>query len=46
MVSTAGRVGTGNIAGIAAIALGGPVAVFWMWLMAYSWCCLCLYQST
>ncbi len=35
MVSTASRVGTGNIAGIAtAIALGGPGAVFWMWLMA------------
>ena len=35
MVSTASRVGTGNIAGIAtAIATGGPGAVFWMWLMA------------
>ncbi len=35
MVSTASRVGTGNIAGIAtAIALGGPGAVFWMWIMA------------
>lgn len=35
MVSTASRVGTGNIAGVAtAIALGGPGAVFWMWLMA------------
>ncbi len=35
MVSTASRVGTGNIAGIAtAIAAGGPGAVFWMWLMA------------
>lgn len=35
MVSTASRVGTGNIAGIAtAVALGGPGAVFWMWLMA------------
>ena len=34
MVSTASRVGTGNIAGIAtAIATGGPGAVFWMWLM-------------
>lgn len=35
MVSTASRVGTGNIAGIAtAIATGGPGAVFWMWLMS------------
>ena len=35
MVSTASRVGTGNIAGIAtAVALGGPGAIFWMWLMA------------
>ena len=35
MISTASRVGTGNIAGIAtAIAAGGPGAVVWMWLMA------------
>ncbi|MBQ3543586.1 MAG: alanine:cation symporter family protein [Lachnospiraceae bacterium] len=35
MISTASRVGTGNIAGIAtAIASGGPGAVFWMWIMA------------
>lgn len=35
MISTASRVGTGNIAGIAtAIATGGSGAVFWMWLMA------------
>lgn len=35
MISTASRVGTGNIAGIAtAVAAGGPGAVFWMWLMA------------
>lgn len=35
MVSTASRVGTGNIAGVStAIATGGPGAVFWMWLMA------------
>jgi AGCS family alanine or glycine:cation symporter len=35
MVSTASRVGTGNIAGVAtAIATGGPGAVFWMWVMA------------
>ena len=31
----AGTVGTGNIAGVAgAIALGGPGAVFWMWIAA------------
>lgn len=35
MISTASRVGTGNIAGIAtAIVAGGPGAVFWMWVMA------------
>lgn len=35
MVSTASRVGTGNIAGVAtAVATGGPGAVFWMWAMA------------
>ena len=35
MISTASRVGTGNIAGVAtAIATGGPGAVFWMWIMA------------
>lgn len=35
MVSTASRVGTGNIVGVTgAIILGGPGAVFWMWLIA------------
>ena len=34
MVSTASRVGTGNIVGVAtAICLGGAGACFWMWLM-------------
>ncbi|GGH67183.1 alanine/glycine:cation symporter family protein [Rothia aerolata] len=34
-ISAAARVGTGNIAGVAiAITLGGPGAVFWMWLIA------------
>lgn len=34
-VSLASRVGTGNLAGVAtAIAVGGPGAVFWMWVMA------------
>ncbi len=36
-VSTASRVGVGNIAGVAtAIAFGGPGAVFWMWAVALS----------
>jgi AGCS family alanine or glycine:cation symporter len=35
-VSLAGRVGTGNIAGVAtAIAMGGPGALFWMWAIAF-----------
>lgn len=34
-VSSAARVGTGNIIGVStAIAVGGPGAVFWMWMMA------------
>ena len=34
MLSVAGRVGAGNIAGVAvAITLGGPGAVFWMWVI-------------
>ena len=34
-VSLASRVGTGNLAGVAtAVAVGGPGAVFWMWLIA------------
>lgn len=36
MVSTASRVGTGNIIGVAtAICLGGPGAIFWMWVTAF-----------
>lgn len=35
-VSLSGRVGTGNIAGVAAaIGFGGPSAVFWMWIVAF-----------
>ena len=35
-VSLAGRVGMGNIAGVAAaIGFGGPGAVFWMWVVAF-----------
>ena len=36
MVSTASRVGTGNVVGVAnAIAIGGYGAVFWMWVIAF-----------
>ena len=35
-ISMAGRMGIGNIAGVAtAIAYGGPGAVFWMWVMGF-----------
>lgn len=36
MLALSGRVGTGNIAGVAtAIALGGPGSIFWMWVLAF-----------
>ncbi len=36
MISTASRVGTGNIVGVStAIVGGGPGAVFWMWIVAF-----------
>lgn len=36
VLSLSGRLGTGNIAGVAtAIAVGGPGALFWMWLIAF-----------
>ena len=35
-MTLAGRVGTGNIAGVAtAITFGGPGAMFWMWMVAF-----------
>ena len=35
-LSVAGRVGAGNIAGVAvAITLGGPGAIFWMWVIGF-----------
>lgn len=35
-VSLSGRVGVGNIAGVAAaIGFGGPGAIFWMWMVAF-----------
>ena len=40
-MSLAGRVGTGNIAGVAtAITFGGPGALFWMWMVAWIMGCL------
>ncbi|WP_141393060.1 alanine:cation symporter family protein, partial [Enterobacter hormaechei] len=35
-MTLAGRVGTGNLAGVAtAITFGGPGALFWMWVVAF-----------
>ncbi len=46
-ISTASRVGTGNIAGVAiAISLGGPGAVFWMWMIALVGAASSLIEST
>jgi len=46
-VSLSGRVGTGNIAGVAtAIGLGGPGAVFWMWVVAFLGAATAYIEST
>lgn len=46
-VSTASRVGVGNIAGVAiAIVTGGPGAVFWMWIVAFIGCATGFVEST
>ena len=46
-VSLASRVGTGNLAGVAtAIAVGGPGAVFWMWVMALFGAATAFVEST
>ncbi|RTQ95059.1 alanine/glycine:cation symporter family protein [Lysinibacillus telephonicus] len=46
-ISAASRIGTGNIAGVAtAIALGGPGAVFWMWMIALIGGASALIEST
>ena len=46
-ISIASRVGTGNLAGVAvAIALGGPGAVFWMWLIAFLGAASAFVEST
>jgi alanine or glycine:cation symporter, AGCS family len=35
-LALSGRIGTGNIAGVAtAIAMGGPGSIFWMWVIAF-----------
>ncbi|MFQ3906143.1 alanine:cation symporter family protein [Staphylococcus sp. Mo2-7] len=45
-ISAGSRVGTGNIAGVAtAIVLGGPGAVFWMWVIALIGAAECFYRS-
>ena len=47
MVSTASRVGTGNIIGVSvAICSGGPGAVFWMWVIAILGGATALVEST
>lgn len=46
-ISAASRIGTGNIAGVAtAIALGGPGAIFWMWMIALVGGATSLIEST
>ncbi|WP_349408304.1 alanine/glycine:cation symporter family protein [Pseudalkalibacillus sp. SCS-8] len=46
-ISTASRVGTGNLAGVAlAISLGGPGAVFWMWIIALIGAATAFVEST
>jgi len=47
LVSVGGRVGGGNIAGVAvAITLGGPGAVFWMWMIALVGMATSLFECT
>ena len=47
LVSVGGRVGGGNIAGVAvAITLGGPGAVFWMWAIALAGMATSLIECT
>ena len=46
-VSIATRVGTGNLAGVAtAIVIGGPGAIFWMWVMALFGAATAFVEST
>ncbi|MBQ0020404.1 MAG: alanine:cation symporter family protein [Bacteroidales bacterium] len=46
-VSLSSRVGTGNLAGVAsAICIGGPGAVFWMWVMALFGAATAFFEAT
>ena len=46
-MALSGRIGTGNIVGVAtAIAFGGPGAVFWMWLIAFFGAATAFSEST
>ena len=46
-ISAAARIGTGNIIGVSiAISLGGPGAVFWMWVMALVVCAASFVEAT
>lgn len=46
-IALSGRVGTGNIVGVAtAIAMGGPGAVFWMWVIAFLGASTAFVEST
>lgn len=46
-IALSGRVGTGNIVGVAtAIALGGPGAIFWMWVIAFLGASTAFVEST
>jgi AGCS family alanine or glycine:cation symporter len=45
--SLAARVGTGNIAGVAtALVVGGPGAIFWMWVVAFIGMCTAMIEAT
>ena len=46
-ISAASRVGTGNVTGVAlAIGIGGPGAVFWMWMIAFIGMATAFIEST
>src|SRR5699024_4108550 len=46
-ISAASRVGTGNVTGVAlAIGVGGPGAVFWMWIIAFIGMATAFIEST
>ena len=46
-MALSGRIGTGNIVGVAtAIAIGGPGSVFWMWIIAFFGAATAFMEST